>query len=303
VRARAGRIVHTRRSVEAPDRLLIGGRPLPRTAAGAELGRLVLDRGLHFGDGLFETIACVQARPRLVGYHLERLQDGCTRLGLPAPDRAALRAEIEQMARGAERALIKVLYTRGSATARGYAPRGDEEPRRILLRYGWPREDARRSGAGVAVAIADSRLGENPRLAGLKHLNRLELVLARAELRGSRCAEALLFSSSGSLVSGTMSNVFIVQGPRVRTPRLDRCGVAGVMRRAVMHVARSDGIVVEEAPLGRSDLDSATEIFLTNARIGIWPVRELDGRCCAVGPLTRHLQRLLVSRLAEARDA
>jgi len=260
---------------------------------------LLLDRGLHFGDGLFETIACMGGRPRFLEDHLRRLAHGCQRLAIAAPP-LELQAEIESLAAGCDRGLVKVLYTRGPATARGYAPSGEEYPTRIVLRYPWPHEDARWASQGVAVQIAALTLGENPRLAGLKHLNRLELVLARAELAASHCLEALLLTSSGQLVSGTMSNVFLVHGGRIETPRLDRCGVAGVMRRVVMRVAAESGLAVEEMSLKQVDLDSAQEIFLTNARIGIWPVRAVQSRTLVPGPVTRRLQGLIEPLLENA---
>ncbi len=278
---------------ETPNAVWLDGR------AALEPSPLVLDRGLHFGDGLFETIACRHGRPRFLADHLARLTEGCERLAIPFRAFPALQAEIGALAGGAERALLKVLVTRGAATARGYAPQGNERPSRLILRYAWPPEDPRAEAEGVAVRIADLELGENPRLAGLKHLNRLELVLARAELRGSAFAEALLLSSSGRLVSGTMTNVFVVLGSEIMTPRLDRCGVAGIMRRVVMRAAAEEGLVVQEAPLGRADVDSAHEIFLTNARIGIWPVRAVQSRELVPGPITRRLQQRLRPWLEE----
>ena len=108
------------------------------------------------------------------------------------------------------RSIIKVLLTRGAALARGYAPSGAEPPTRVTLRYAWPEEDASLAHEGVRVRVARTRLGENPALAGIKHCNRLEQVLARAEWTDPTIAEALLYSSSGALISGTMSNVFLV---------------------------------------------------------------------------------------------
>ncbi len=282
---------------EAPNEAWVNGRliesPSLAHSAGVDVGSLLLDRGLHYGDGLFETIACRHGRPRFLEDHLARLAHGCERLAIEFHALEALREEIVRLASGADRALVKVLVTRGSATARGYAPRGNETPSRILLRYGWPQEDPRHAAEGIAVRIADLALGENPQLAGLKHLNRLELVLARSELRGSPFIEALLLSSSGRLISGTMTNVFVVLGSEVKTPRLDRCGVAGIMRRVVMRAAAEEGLAVEEALLTRSDLDSAHEVFLTNARIGIWPVSAVESRPLTPGPVTRRLQQRL----------
>ena len=290
-------------STGSPDGVLFNGLDVSESApaqAHRALMSLLTDRGLHYGDGLFETIACRNGEPRFLGEHLERLALGCERLAIELGSRGGLVEDVARLAAGKARALVKVLITRGPATARGYAPRGDELPSRIVLRYGWPAEDPRSAEQGVAVRIADFTLAENPRLAGLKHLNRLEQVLARAELAGSGLDEALLLSRSGCLVSGTMSNVFVVSGSRVATPRLDRCGVAGVMRRVVMRAAAASGVAIEEARITRQDLEAADEIFLTNVRIGIWPVRALGSRELGAGPLTRQLQRLIVPLLTTA---
>jgi 4-amino-4-deoxychorismate lyase len=250
------------------------------------------DRGVHFCDGLFETIACRRGRPRFLSLHLERLQLGCQRLGIDAgPDDIA--AEIRSLASEVDSSIVKLVLTRGTAVARGYAVTGREKATRITFRYPWPRETRDGSQDGVHVRTATLRLGENPALAGLKHCNRLEQVLARREWTDPGIAEALLFSSSGKLVSGTMTNVFIVDGSDLRTPRVDLCGVAGVMRRVVLREAARMGIQTAEDVLDANDLHRADEIFLTNARIGIWPVRVLDNRPLAPGATTRRLQEAL----------
>ena len=250
------------------------------------------DRGVHFGDGLFETIACAGGRPRFLALHLERLQLGCQRLGMDAGN-DDIGAEVRSLAGEVDSAIVKLILTRGTAVARGYGVTGREKATRITFRYPWPQETRKESQDGVQVRTATLRLGENPALAGLKHCNRLEQVLARGEWTDPAIAEALLFSSSGMLVSGTMSNVFIVDGSGLRTPRVDVCGVAGVMRRVVLGEAPRAGIPTSESVLNADDLRNADEIFLTNARIGIWPVRALDGRSLRPGPITRRLQELL----------
>jgi 4-amino-4-deoxychorismate lyase len=261
------------------------------------------DRGVHFGDGLFETIACVKGRPRFLALHLERLEFGCGRLAIAAPDLQEIRAEVVQLAQDVDRAIVKVLVTAGEALARGYARCGHETATRITIRYPWPHESAARLHDGVMVRTLTLRLGENPRLAGLKHCNRLEQILARAELAtDSGHEEGILFSSSGNLVSGTFSNVFVVRDSCLLTPRIDLCGVAGVMRRVVLREARQVGIPARECELRAPDIHSADEMFLTNARIGIWPVRSLDARELTPGPLTRHLQSVLAPLLDEPAD-
>ena len=264
----------------------------------------VFDRALQFGEGVFETIACLNGRPRFLPLHLERLEYGCERLGIQPPVQEEIAAEIRGLVSGVERSIVKLLVTGGEAVARGYARSGSERATRITIRYPWPHEDAARLHDGVMTRTLSMRLGENPRLAGLKHCNRLEQVLARAEIANDpHLAEGILFSSSGNLVSGTMTNVFLVRESVLLTPRIDQCGVAGVMRRVVLREARQLGIPTRECELRSENLQAADEVFLTNARIGIWPVRSMDDRILTPGPITRHLQTMLQPLLSEPADA
>ena len=277
-----------------PDAVWVNGRP--------DAALSPVERGLHYGDGLFETVACLGGRPRFLDLHLERLRGGCARLGIQFPEPDELSREILSLAAGPERAIVKLLLTRGPALVRGYRTTGAEQPTRLALRYHWGEEDPRLAADGVQVRTAALRLAENPALAGLKHLNRLEQVLARREWSDGNIAEALMFSATGSLISGVMSNVFLVEGGRLRTPRLDRCGVAGVMRQVVLREAARAGIAAEESRLESADLARTRELFLTSAVIGLRPVRSIDGRACEVGVVTRELQRRLAPLLAEAGD-
>lgn len=261
------------------------------------------DRGLHFGDGLFETIACRHGRARFLSLHLERLVLGCERLKINLGDAAPVRREVEHVAAAAGEALIKLIVTRGDAVARGYGVAGSEVATRMLFQYPLPPASEACVAQGIRARVAALRYGENERLAGLKHLNRLEQVLARSEVAADDADELLVFSSSGHLVSGTMSNVFVIQDGRVRTPRVDRCGVAGVMRRVILREAKNVGLAVEEALLGAADLRHASEVFVTNARIGVWPVRRLDDRQIGVGPVTRQLLERIGPLLEQPVDA
>jgi 4-amino-4-deoxychorismate lyase len=208
------------------------------------------------------------------------------------------------MASAVERAVIKVLITAGEAVSRGYARSGRERATRITIRYPWPDDEPARLQDGVMVRTVTLRLGENPRLAGLKHCNRLEQILARSEIAAdASLADGIVYSSSGNLVSGTASNVFLVREGCLLTPRIDQCGVAGVMRRVVLREARQTGVPTRECELRPPDVQQAEEVFLTNALIGIRPVRKLDDRDLTPGPVTRHLQSVLAPLLSEPADA
>jgi len=282
-----------------PDLLLLNGREIDPSAPAVS----PLDRGFHFGDGLFETIACVRRKPRFLSLHLERLVSGCARLHIDLGAVNVIRDEVRHAAAATDVSLIKVMVTRGPAVARGYAWSGRETATRVLLRYAWPQEDTAAQREGVGVRVSAMRLGENPALAGMKHLNRLEQVIARSAVPGADAAELLLFSSSGQLICGTMSNVFVERAGRLITPRVDRCGVAGVMRRVVLREAARAGIAVEEGTVSEADLDATREIFLTNARIGVWPVRSVGARTLRAGVLTQQVQSSIAPLLENPVDA
>jgi 4-amino-4-deoxychorismate lyase len=248
------------------------------------------DRGLLYGDGLFETFAVHSGEPQLWTQHMARLVRGCVRLGIEPPSVDLLQAEARALCAGSARAVLKIIVTRGSG-GRGYRPPAPALPRRILSLHPWPDHPAHWPQQGVSVRLCDTPLGTNPRLAGLKHLNRLEQVLARAEWDDPDIAEGLMLDAAGGLVEGTMSNLFLVREGRLRTPALERCGVAGVMRARVLELAAQDGIACEVSDLGLADLQAADEVFVCNSIIGIWPVRRVQSMEFTPGPVTRFLQQ------------
>jgi 4-amino-4-deoxychorismate lyase len=245
-----------------------------------------LDRALQYGDGLFETLTARAGRLRFEALHRQRLAEGCRRLGIAAGlDEVWHRAE--RLAREHGDCTLKILVSRGSSPARGYTPPSDIQPCALHLVYPAP-------GPGeipprVRLATLRALLGENPALAGMKHCNRLEQVLGRMELQHSGAFEGLMGSSSGSLVSGTMSNVFICHDGEFLTPHLDHCGVAGVMRAVVLREAAGCGLAVRETRVPLSVLRGCTSVFITNARMGVVAAHELDGRDLAGHPAVQEL--------------
>jgi 4-amino-4-deoxychorismate lyase len=230
------------------------------------------DRGLHYGDGLFETIGVRVGIARFLDAHLARLTAGCTRLGIRFDAMAELRMEIRTaVALAPPRALLKIIVTRGSAVRRGYAPQGTESARRLLSL--WPEAGLPGSIAdGVVLHRSTLSLADNAALAGIKHLSRLENVMAAAEATAAGAFEALLCNGSGQVISGAMSNVFLVRSGRILTPRLDRSGVAGIMRGVVLRECGMLGITAEDGRVTLDALLAADEVFITNARLGVVPV-------------------------------
>lgn len=248
------------------------------------------DRGLHYGDGLFETMVVRGQHLPLLGYHLERLALGCARLGLVMPAEDLLQRELQAAAQDADGAILKLIVTRGVG-GRGYAPPDQVVATRILLRYPRKEYPAEHWQDGVRLRVCEMRLGRNRKLAGLKHLNRLEQVLARSEWRGGE-AEGLMLDEAGLVIEGTMSNVFAELAPGVlATPAVDLCGVAGVMRRRLLERAGQAGLTLRVAELSLAELLQAREIFICNSVIGVWPVAAVGERRFAVGSTTRRAQQ------------
>ena len=256
----------------------------------------VTDRGLHYGDGLFETIAVKQGRMQLWQLHMQRLFKGCQRLGIPSPDEVLLRQEAEQVCAGSECAVLKIIITRGSG-GRGYRPPESCEPTRILIRYPWP-EHADNNEA-IRIRLCQATLGSNPALAGIKHLNRLEQVIARNEWKDGAIAEGVMCDTRGTVIEGTMSNLFGVRAGRLITPDLSQCGIEGVMRGQIITMSQHLRIPCEIMSFGRDALEAMDEVFICNSVLGIRPVAQFEQVAYGDNPITRQLQNALQEVLEE----
>lgn len=247
----------------------------------------VRDRGFQYGDGLFETIAVCAGRPLLWERHMQRLSRDAARLGIAAPPEPLWRAEAHGLCRGVARGVLKLVLTRGGSE-RGYAP-AEAEPTRVVSLAPWPDQPPAHAQDGVDVRLCRTTLACHPRLAGIKHLNRLEQVLARGEWKDGY-AEGLMLDEDGHVIEGTMSNLFLVQRGALLTPDLSRCGVAGVVRDLVLEKARALALPVHVTTLTPADLLTADEIFLTNSLIGLWPVKRFENRDYPVGKVTHSIR-------------
>ncbi len=212
------------------------------------------DRGLHYGDGLFETIRCAFGQAPLLDWHMQRLGLGCERLGLPLPDVKRLREEIRDACADLPHAIVKLVLTAGSGP-RGYARPPVLTPR-TLLQVQPLRFDA---AADLKLRWCDLKLARQPALAGLKHLNRLEQVLARREWNTDEFDEGLMLDSENRVICATAANVFIRMADQWLTPPVEGCGVAGIGRRWMLE----RGAQVRE--LSVADVGRAEQCVLTNA--------------------------------------
>jgi 4-amino-4-deoxychorismate lyase len=259
-------------------RLLVNGAPSTTVSA--------FDRGLSYGDGLFETIRFVRGVAPLWERHMARLQEGCLRLRMPWPDAKTLLHEAGVVIDGVEHAVVRITVTRGVGE-RGYAPPHMPTPTRIVAGFEVPVMGGDTYATGLKVRWCETRLATQPLLAGLKHLNRLEQVLARAEWSDPAIGEGLLCDADGQLISGTMTNLFAVLDGVLVTPALHRCGVAGVARAEIL-AHRPDTQVRDMHP---AELIDASELFLSSSVRGILPVQAVGDTVYVPGPVTRALQQ------------
>ncbi len=243
-------------------RVYRGLSPVPAVDAG--------DRGLAYGDGLFETMRVARGRLPWWPAHHARLARGAAALGLVAPPRDWLEAGLAALLAGAPSdAVLKLVLTRG-AGGRGYAPQGAGEPTLVLSLHPLPAAIA----APLVLRWCTLRLALQPALAGHKHLNRLEQVMARAEWDDPDVHEGLLLDARGRVACATAANVFARIDGRWLTPRVDECGVAGVARAWLLDRVPD----AAEAALSPADVESAEALFLCNAVRGILPVGRLGER-------------------------
>ncbi len=252
----------------------------------------VRDRGLMYGDGVFRTFLLRVGKPLLWPRQYEKLAADCGALRIACPDAAVFERDLAAIATRFPDCVVKIVVTRGSGE-RGYAIPAVASPLRVVSASPLPDYPQSYYGSGVRVQLCRIRLAAQPALAGIKHLNRLENVLARAEWSDPGIAEGLLCDADDNVICGTMSNVFLVRGAELATPNLARCGVTGVQRQRVIELARSNNIPVRIASVSIDELLAADELFLVNSVIGIWQIAAFDRKSWSPGPMTARIRRWL----------
>ncbi len=251
-----------------------------------------LDRGLHYGDGVFRSLRVSGGRPCLWEEQLDRFAVDAARLGLDFPEASLWRRDLAQLEASLAGGVLKLLLTRGGGQ-RGYRLPDAPKPCRMLIYDPAPPQSDAWPMAGLNLRLCELRLGAQPRLAGVKHLNRLENVLARAEWNDPAIHEGLLRDEAGRVISGVMSNVLFWRGDCLCTPCLDRCGVAGLTRARLMRRAAAAGYAVRESEFGLDEVLAADELMVCNSVIGLHRVASLGEHTWSVPAISTQLRTLL----------
>lgn len=233
----------------------------------------ILDRGLMYGQSVFETIAVVDREPLLLVNHMQRLAASCDYFSIPFNQQALL-ADIAQLCKeySASQFVIRASQTMGEG-GRGYKNPLHPSSNRIVSAFPFPNPEINLREQGILLGLVEFRLARQPALAGHKHGNRLEQLLARNEWQVA-WHEALVRDTSDEVIEGSQANVFIVEQDHLRTPDLRHAGVAGVMRGAVIDAASKLGIECLVSAVTLDDVLAADEVFMCNSVIGIWPVKQ-----------------------------
>lgn len=252
----------------------------------------VRDRALQFGDGVFETFAINNGEALAWDRHISRLLAACLRLGIVCPDSHLLQGEAMSLCKNSQRAVLKLIISRGEG-GRGYQLPQHAQTTRIFSLHDWPEYPPEYEREGIVAGIFGMRLGRNPALAGMKHLNRLEQVLLKKELSETNFAEAIAMDINDEIIEGSMSNIFLVKNDQLFTPDLSYAGVEGIVRASILELSNDIKLKSEIKRLKLEDVHDADEIFFCNSLAGIWPVKQIGETRFGIGPVTRKIQSLL----------
>ncbi len=246
------------------------------------------DRGLLLADGLFETLRAYDGRPFRLDAHLARLAAGAAALDLPMPSTTDVAAAVAATlaANGEREASIRITLTRGPAP-RGLLPPPCPTPTILIATH--PMADT--ASLPLTGHIASIRRNEHSPLSRLKSLAYLDNMLALREAAAAGCDEALLLNTAGRLTGGSRSNLFLVLDGSIVTPPPSEGVLAGIARQTLIDLAGAAGIPTREQPLTLSDVDRASEAFLSNSLIEIKALVRLGDRSLAPGPIGAELAR------------
>ena len=238
------------------------------------------DRGFNFGDGSFTTIAVTNGHCEFLSHHIKRLKDACKVLNIAYNDWQNLKDLLESKSANIHSGVIKIVISRGTG-GRGYSPVGANEPVAVVTEHNLPDQYANWQKQGVSVGLSDVRLAHQPKLAGLKHLNRLEQVLVKHELETMAFDDLLVTDNQGGLIESSAGNLFWRKGNVWYTPDLSNCGVEGVFKSVLLEGLNQIDKPCYQINAKQQLLHQADEAFVCNCLMKIVPIRKFtspDGK-------------------------
>jgi 4-amino-4-deoxychorismate lyase len=255
------------------------------------------DRGLAYGDGLFATMRCNEKGVLFLDGHLARLTQSAQRLGIlwqPSEEFKRLLISIAEREYKVFAAdfCIKILLSRGVG-GRGYQPPEQCSTTEIISLHSIPAHYADWQACGVALQTSSMCLASQTRLAGIKHLNRLEQVLIKAQSLDEGFDDWLVLDTQGHIIEASMANLFLIKGKSVVTPSLHLSGVAGVMREQLIYWFIDAGFNVDIRAVAYDELDRFEHGLLSNSLFGVVGVNRIDQTFFAPTELTQNIIRAL----------
>ncbi len=255
------------------------------------------DRGFAYGDGVFRTLVMRDGMPENWPLHYQKLVADCGAIGIVCPSAELLMSDLQQLflpdgLTENHLAIAKIIITRGEGE-RGYAPPAVTMPLRVIIKTAMPQYPEENFVNGVNLYVCETRLAHQPKLAGIKHLNRLENVLARMEWNDPTIADGIMLDADNNVIECTSANIFARFGDVLLTPDLRQCGVAGVTRQRIMSIAHSLSLKIAVETFNVEKLLSADEAMICNSLYGAWQIREIQHKTWQAGALAANTRAAL----------
>ena len=256
-----------------------------------------LDRGFAYGDGVFRTMVIRSGLPVNWPLHYQKLVADCAAIGIVCPSAELLMSDFLQLfsiedVDSEKQEVAKIMITRGEGE-RGYKPPAVTTPTRVIIRSAMPQYVKESYTGGVQLHVCNTRLSSQVKLAGVKHLNRLENILARMEWRDEDIFDGVLLDQQGGVIECTMSNIFARFDKVLVTPDLSECGVAGITRQRICDVSSALNLTAEVAPLSLSRMLQADELIICNSLYGAFQVSKIGDTTWVQQALAKTFRNLL----------
>ena len=250
------------------------------------------DRGFAYGDGIFRTLKVANGLPKHWPQHYQKLVADCAVIGIVCPSAELLMNDLQQLFTIDEIAVAKIMITRGESE-HGYAPPAITTPTRVIVKSAMRQYAEVNYAEGVNLHVCKTRLGVQAKLAGIKHLNRLENVMARMEWQDDTYFDGLMLNQQNDVIECTMSNIFARFNDKLVTPDLSQCGVAGITRQGIIGLAAALNISIETAQLPLNRLVEADEIIICNSLYGAFQVHSILNTSWKPQTLAKKIRNLL----------